>query len=36
LAGDVWVVILPNMAMLAGMAVLLLVLTRMQFKKQLH
>jgi len=36
LAGDVWVVILPNMAMLAGMAALLFVLTRMQFKKQLH
>jgi ABC-type multidrug transport system ATPase subunit/ABC-type multidrug transport system permease subunit len=35
LAGDVWVVMLPNMAMLAGMAALLLVLTRMQFKKQL-
>jgi ABC-2 type transport system permease protein len=36
LAGDVWVVILPNMAMLAGMAALLFVLTRVQFKKQLN
>jgi ABC-2 type transport system permease protein len=36
LAGDVWVVILPNVLMLAGMAALLLILTRVQFKKQLN
>ena len=35
LAGDVWAVILPNLAMLAGMATLLFALTRMGFKKQL-
>lgn len=35
LAGDVWAVILPNLAMLAGFATMLFVLTRMGFKKQL-
>jgi|SRR5271163_606854 len=35
LAGDVWAVILPNLAMLAGFATLLFVLTRLGFKKQL-
>ena len=35
LAGNVWPIILPNSAMLAGMATLLFVLTRMGFKKQL-
>jgi ABC-2 type transport system permease protein len=35
LAGDVWAVILPNVAVLAGMAALLFVLTRMATKKQL-
>ncbi len=35
LAGDVWSVILPNLAVLAGMAILLLALTRLGFKKQL-
>jgi len=35
LAGDVWSIILPNLAVLAGMAVLLFVLTRVGFKKQL-
>jgi ABC-2 type transport system permease protein len=35
LAGDVWAVILPNLAMLAGFATLLLVLTRVGFKKRL-
>jgi hypothetical protein len=35
LAGDVWAVILPNLAMLAGMAALLFVLTRVATKKQL-
>jgi hypothetical protein len=35
LAGDVWSIILPNLAVLAGMAVLLFVLIRVGFKKQL-
>jgi ABC-2 type transport system permease protein len=35
LAGDIWTVILPNLATLAGMAVLLFVLTRVATKKQL-
>jgi len=35
LAGDVWAVILPNLAMLGGIASLLFVLTRLGFKKQL-
>jgi ABC-2 type transport system permease protein len=35
LAGDVWTVILPNLARLAIMATLLFALTRMGFKKQL-
>jgi ABC-2 type transport system permease protein len=35
LAGDIWTVILPNLAMLAFMATLLFALTRMSFKKQL-
>jgi ABC-2 type transport system permease protein len=35
LAGDIWAVILPNLATLAGMAVLLFVLTRVATKKQL-
>jgi ABC-2 type transport system permease protein len=35
LAGDVWAVILPNLAMLAGMAALLFILTRVATKKQL-
>jgi ABC-2 type transport system permease protein len=33
LAGDVWAVILPNLAMLAGMAALLFILTRVATKK---
>lgn len=35
LAGDVWAVILPNAAVLAGMAALLLVLTRRTMQKKL-
>ncbi len=35
LAGDVWAVILPNLAMLAAFATMLFVLTRLGFKKQL-
>jgi ABC-2 type transport system permease protein len=35
LAGDVWAVILPNAAMLAGMATLLFALTRAATRKQL-
>jgi ABC-2 type transport system permease protein len=35
LAGDVWPIILPNLAVLAGMAMLLFALTRVGFKKQL-
>ncbi|HEY2487120.1 MAG TPA: ABC transporter permease [Candidatus Binataceae bacterium] len=35
LAGDIWAVILPNLAMLAGMGALLFALTRVGFKKQL-
>jgi ABC-2 type transport system permease protein len=35
LAGNVWAIILPNSAMLAIMATLLFVLTRVGFKKQL-
>ena len=35
LAGDVWPIILPNLAVLAGMAVLLFGLTRVGFRKQL-
>ena len=35
LVGDVWSVILPNLAVLAGMAILLLALTRLGLKKQL-
>ncbi len=35
LAGDVWAVILPNAATLAGMAILLFALTRAATKKQL-
>jgi ABC-2 type transport system permease protein len=35
LAGNVWTIILPNSAMLAGMATVLFVLTRRAFKKQL-
>jgi ABC-2 type transport system permease protein len=35
LAGDVWAVILPNLAMLAFIATLLFALTRLGFKKQL-
>jgi ABC-2 type transport system permease protein len=35
LAGDIWAVIMPNFAMLAGMAALLFVLTRVATKKQL-
>src|SRR5260370_24242857 len=35
LAGDVWPIILPNLAVLAGMAMLLFALTRGGFKKQL-
>ena len=35
LAGDVWAVILPNLAMLAAIATMLFVLTRLGFKKQL-
>jgi ABC-2 type transport system permease protein len=35
LVGDVWAVMLPNLAVLAGMAALLFVLTRMATKKQL-
>jgi ABC-2 type transport system permease protein len=35
LVGDVWAVILPNLVMLAGMAALLFVLTRLGFKKRL-
>ena len=36
LAGDVWSIILPNLAVLAGMAMLLFALTRVGFKKQLN
>jgi ABC-2 type transport system permease protein len=35
LAGDVWPVILPNMAVLGGMAVLLAILTRGVTRKRL-
>jgi ABC-2 type transport system permease protein len=35
LAGNVWAVILPNLAMLAGFATMLFVPTRLGFKKQL-
>jgi ABC-2 type transport system permease protein len=35
LAGNVWAIILPNLVMLAGMATLLFVLTRMVTRKQL-
>ena len=35
LAGNIWSNILPNLAVLAGMAILLFVLTRIGFKKQL-
>jgi ABC-2 type transport system permease protein len=35
LAGDVWPVVLPNMAMMAAMASLLFLLTRLATKKQL-
>ena len=35
LAGDVWGVILPNAAVLAGMAVVLLLLTRRATRKKL-
>jgi ABC-2 type transport system permease protein len=35
LAGDVWAVIIPNAAMLAGMAAVLLVLTRATTRKKL-
>jgi ABC-2 type transport system permease protein len=35
LTGNVWAIILPNSAMLAGMATLLFFLTRTGFKKQL-
>jgi ABC-2 type transport system permease protein len=35
LAGDVWGVMLPNAAVLAGMAVVLLLLTRRVTRKQL-
>jgi ABC-2 type transport system permease protein len=35
LAGDVWAVILPNAAVLAGMAVVLLYLTRRVTQKRL-
>jgi ABC-2 type transport system permease protein len=35
LAGDVWTIILPNLAMLAGFASLLFLMTRAGFKKQL-
>jgi ABC-2 type transport system permease protein len=35
LAGDVWAIILPNLAMLAGFASLLFLMTRAGFKKQL-
>jgi ABC-2 type transport system permease protein len=35
LAGDVWSVVLPNAAVLAGMAAVLLLLTRVMTRKQL-
>ena len=35
LAGDIWIVILPNAAVLAGMAVLFLILTRRVTQKKL-
>ncbi len=35
LAGDVWSVILPNAAVLAGMAAVLLLLTRATMRKKL-
>jgi ABC-2 type transport system permease protein len=35
LAGDVWAVIIPNAAVLAGMAVILVVLTRRVTRKKL-
>jgi len=35
LAGDIWTVILPNAAVLAGMAVLFLILTRRVTQKKL-
>lgn len=35
LAGDVWPIILPNMAIMAGMAVILFLLTSLATKKQL-
>jgi hypothetical protein len=35
LVGDVWSIILPNLAVLAGMAMLLFALTRAGFKKQI-
>jgi ABC-2 type transport system permease protein len=35
LAGNIWSIILPNLAVLAGMAILLFGLTRIGFKKQL-
>jgi ABC-2 type transport system permease protein len=35
LAGDIWAVILPNMAVLAAMAVALLFLTRRAIQKKL-
>jgi len=35
LAGDIWSIIVPNAAVLAGMAVLFLVLTRRATQKEL-
>jgi len=35
LAGDIWSVVLPNAAVLAGMAVLFLVFTRRATQKEL-
>jgi ABC-2 type transport system permease protein len=35
LAGDIWAVILPNAAVLAGMAAVLLLLTRRAIQKKL-
>jgi ABC-2 type transport system permease protein len=35
LAGDIWAVILPNAAVLAGMAAVLLFLTRLVTQKKL-
>ena len=35
LVGNVWTIILPNSAMLAGMAILLFAVTRRAFQKRL-